>query len=255
MNQTHLMKPIRAIIVEDEPSGMENLRWKLQKHCPGVEIVAECLSGQEAITSIRTHLPDLLFLDIMLGDMTGFDVLKAIRHPSYEVIFTTSYDEYAIQAIKNNALDYLVKPVQVDELQEAVAKAHSKLVQAAPASAAPAASVPAPARFGFPISTGMQFLDLQEVVYAKAEDNVSVLHLANKKEVRLTKTLSWLEEQLENQGFCRIHHSYLINFNQMTEYIRNEGGYVIMSDGKAISVSRRKKDDFLRNLEKWEGHG
>ena len=255
MNQTHLMKPIRAIIVEDEPSGMENLRWKLQKHCPGVEIVAECLSGQEAITSIRTHLPDLLFLDIMLGDMTGFDVLKAIRHPSYEVIFTTSYDEYAIQAIKNNALDYLVKPVQVDELQEAVAKAHSKLVQAAPASAAPATAAPAPARFGFPISTGMQFLDLQEVVYAKAEDNVAVLHLANKKEVRLTKTLSWLEEQLENQGFCRIHHSYLINFNQMTEYIRNEGGYVIMSDGKAISVSRRKKDDFLRNLEKWEGHG
>ena len=255
MNQTHLMKPIRAIIVEDEHSGMENLRWKLQKHCPGVEIVAECLSGQEAVTALRTYLPDLLFLDIMLGDMTGFDVLKAIRHPSYEVIFTTSYDEYAIQAIKNNALDYLVKPVEVDELQEAVAKARAKIVQHAPAAPAPATASPAPAKFGFPISTGMQFLEVQDVVYAQAEDNVAVLHLAGKKEVRLTKTLSWLEEQLESQGFCRIHHSYLINLNQMTEYIRNEGGYVIMSDGKAISVSRRKKDDFLRSLEKWEGNG
>ena len=191
----------------------------------------------------------------MLGDMTGFDVLKAIRHPSYEVIFTTSYDEYAIQAIKNNALDYLVKPVEVDELQEAVAKARAKIVQHAPAAPAPAAASPAPAKFGFPISTGMQFLEVQDVVYAQAEDNVAVLHLAGKKEVRLTKTLSWLEEQLESQGFCRIHHSYLINLNQMTEYIRNEGGYVIMSDGKAISVSRRKKDDFLRSLEKWEGNG
>ena len=101
----------------------------------------------------------------------------------------------------------------------------------------------------------MQFLDLQEVIYAQAEDNVAVLHLTGKKEVRLTKTLSWLEEQLEDNGFCRVHHSYLINLNQMTEYIRNEGGYVIMSDGKAISVSRRKKDDFLRSLEKWEING
>ncbi|MCO6488257.1 MAG: response regulator transcription factor [Phaeodactylibacter sp.] len=249
------MKPLRAVIVEDEPSGMENLRWKLQKHCPGVEIVAECLSGQEAIAAIRTHLPDLLFLDIMLGDMTGFDVLKAIKHPSYEVIFTTSYDEYAIQAIKNNALDYLVKPVEVDELQEAVAKARSEILQHAGAGPAPVVASPVPARFGFPISTGMQFLDVQDVVYAKAEDNVAVLHLTDRKEVRLTKTLSWLEEQLANHGFCRVHNSYLINFNQMTEYIRNEGGYVIMSDGKAISVSRRRKDDFLNNLEKWEGNG
>lgn len=248
------MQPLRAIIVEDEPSGMENLRWKLQNNCPGVEIVAECLSGQEAISAIRTHLPDLLFLDIMLGDMTGFDVLNAIRHPSYEVVFTTSYDEYAIQAIRNNALDYLVKPVQVDELQEAVAKARARIVKHAPAGPPPPAPAAQPVKFGFPISTGMQFLDVQEIIYAQAEDNVAVLHLEGKKEARLTKTLSWLEEQLESQGFCRIHHSYLINLNQMTEYIRNEGGYVIMSDGKAISVSRRKKDDFLRSLERWEGN-
>ena len=249
------MKPLRAIIVEDEPSGMENLRWKLQNHCPGLEIIAECLSGQEAISAIRTYLPDLLFLDIMLGDMTGFDVLKAIKHPPFELIFTTSYDEYAIQAIKNNALDYLVKPVQVDELQDAVAKARAKILQHAPASPAPVMASPAPSKFGFPISTGMQFLEVQDVVYAQAEDNVAVLHLVGKKEVRLTKTLSWLEEQLASQGFCRIHNSYLINLNQMTEYIRNEGGYVIMSDGKAISVSRRRKDDFLLSLEKWEGNG
>ena len=119
-------------MVEDEPSGLENLRWKLQNHCPEIEIVAECGSGADAIRDIKKHLPDILFLDILLGDMTGFDVLNAIRHPTFEIIFTTSYDEYAIEAIKNSALDYLIKPVQVDELQDAVAKARIKTARFMP---------------------------------------------------------------------------------------------------------------------------
>jgi two-component system LytT family response regulator len=243
------MNTLRAIIVEDEPSGMDNLRFKLQNNCPEVSIVAECSSGAEGIKAILRHLPDLLFLDIQLGDMTGFDVLKAIRHPSYEVIFTTSYDEYGIQAIKNNALDYLIKPIMVEELQEAIAKARMKLGRHTAPPPAPA--VPTPKKFGFPISTGIQFFELSEVVYAQAEDNVAIVYLANNQTVKLTKTLSWLEEQLEASGFCRIHHSYLINLYHISEFIRNEGGFVVMSNKKAISVSRRKKDAFLQQLEEW----
>ena len=227
---------------------MENLRLKIQQNCPEIEIVAECLSGEDAIRQIRRHLPEVVFLDIMLGDMTGFDVLSAIRQSTFEVIFTTSYDEYAIQAIKSNALDYLLKPIDIDELIEAVSKLRLKLME----KASPAAA--RPSKMGFPISTGQQFIDLQDIIYISAEDNVAVLHLPARETIKLTKSLSWAEELLDDHGFCRVHHSYLINFNHMSEYVRQDGGYLIMSDKKLISVARRKKDDFLAKLEVWEGN-
>lgn len=246
------MEILKAIIVEDEPSGLENLRWKIQQNCPEIEIVAECMNGKSAIQAINRHLPDILFLDILLGDMSGFDVLKAIRHPSFDVIFTTSYDEYAIEAIRNSAVDYLLKPVDLDELLAAVAKVRTKRRQIQPDTPKIAPSSNGINRMGFPISTGKQFIDIEEVVYAKAEDNIAVLHLkADRKTIRLTKSLSWLEEQLGESGFCRVHHSYLINLNHITEYIRNDGGFVIMSDKKAISVARRRKEEFFQKLENW----
>ncbi|MEZ5038800.1 MAG: LytTR family DNA-binding domain-containing protein [Saprospiraceae bacterium] len=242
------MSTLRAILIEDEPSGMDNLRYKVQKNCPEVDIVAECTNGADAILAIKRHLPDVIFLDILLGDMTGFDVLKAIRHPSFEVIFTTSYDQYAIEAIKNSAVDYLLKPVEEEELMDAVAKVRAKLLQ----QPAPVLATPSTPRIGFPIATGQQFIDIQDIIYVKAEDNVAVLYLDGQKPIKLTKSLSWVEEKLEDYPFCRIHHSYLINFNHLTEYIRNEGGFVIMSDKKAISISRRKKEEFLQKLESWD---
>ncbi|MEL7531101.1 MAG: LytTR family DNA-binding domain-containing protein [Bacteroidota bacterium] len=241
---------MRAIIVEDEPSGMENLLYKLDKYCPEIEVVGTCASGAEAIREIKIQLPDVLFLDIQLGDMTGFDVLKAIRHPSFELIFTTSYDEYAIEAIKNSALDYLLKPIEVDELMDAVGKAKQKIGSATTTSA-PAANNSSPAKMGFPVNTGQQFIELSKVLFAKADDNVALLYLNDDSVVRITKSLSWVESELSSKGFCRIHHSYLINFNQMQEYIRNDGGYVVMSNQKAISISRRRKEDFLLALESW----
>lgn len=243
------MSKIRAILVEDEPSGMDNLRWKLQNNCPEVEIVAECTNGKDAIRAIKRHLPDLLFLDVRLGDMSGFDVLDAIKHPTFELIFTTSYDEYAIQAIKNSAIDYLLKPIDEDELLDAVGKARSKQKASSASTASPES--PTLNRFGFPISTGQQFVDLSDVLYAQAEDNVALVYLKDQKPLKISRSLGWLEEELEEYGFCRIHHSYLINLHCMTEYIRNEGGFVIMESGKAISISRRRKDDFLRALERF----
>lgn len=243
------MSKLRAILVEDEPSGMDNLRWKLQNNCPEVEIIAECTSGKEAIRAIKMHLPDLLFLDIRLGDMSGFDVLEAIKHPTFDLIFTTSYDEYAIQAIKNSALDYLLKPIDEDELLDAVSKAKQKQKSSGTSSVTP--EVPVAPRFGFPISTGQQFIELSEVIYAQAEDNVALVYLKEGKPLKISRSLGWVEEELKDLGFCRIHHSYLINLSAMTEYIRNEGGFVIMQGGKAISISRRRKDDFLKALDRF----
>ncbi|MEM6765550.1 MAG: LytTR family DNA-binding domain-containing protein [Bacteroidota bacterium] len=242
------MNKIRAILVEDEPTGMDNIRFKLQNQCPEIEIVAECTSGAEAIREINRHLPDVIFLDIMLGDITGFDVLDAIKHPTFDIIFTTSYDEYAIQAIKTSALDYLLKPIDVDELIEAVAKVKVKWMQKHRQAQPPTHTH----KIGFPISTGQQFIRLDEIIYAEAMDNVAMLYLIDGKSVRLTKSLGWVEEQLNGQGFGRAHHSYLINFDHIKEYIRNDGGYVIMTNDKAISVSRRRKEEFLNQLKQWD---
>ncbi len=247
------MNPLRAILVEDEPSGMENLQYKLQANCPEVEVVATCFNGADAIKAIKMHLPDVLFLDIRLGDMTGFDVLSAIKYPSFEVIFTTSYDEFAIEAIKNSALDYLLKPIEVDELMDAVAKARNKQKESSSNGNSRSSDGSPLQKMGFPISTGQQFIEIQDVVYAQAEENVAILYLKDKETVKLTRSLGWVEKELEKEGFCRVHHSYLINLNHITEYIRNDGGYVIMSNGKAISIARRRKDTFLEHLEKWEG--
>ncbi|MEM7371962.1 MAG: LytTR family DNA-binding domain-containing protein [Bacteroidota bacterium] len=247
------MHSLRAIIVEDEPSGLENLRWKLTSNCPEIEIVAECPSGAEAIKAIKRHLPDILFLDIMLGDMSGFDVLKEIKHPSFDVIFTTSYDDFAIEAIKNRAIDYLLKPIEIEELMESVARVRAKRMQyaAAPSASAQSSNVRS-MKMGFPISTGQMFINTKDIIYASADDNVCILTLAqDQEEVRLSKSLGWVEAKLEAYGFCRIHHSYLINLSQMKEYIRNDGGYVVMNDGKGFSISRRRKDDFLTALTKW----
>lgn len=243
------MSKLRAILVEDEPSGMDNLRWKLQNNCPEVEIVEECTNGKDAIRAIKRHLPDLLFLDIRLGDMSGFDVLEAIKHPTFDLIFTTSYDEYAIQAIKKSAIDYLLKPIDEDELLDAVGKA--KLKQKSSTTGTPVVEAPTQNRFGFPITTGQQFIDLSQVIYAQAEDNVALVYLKDAKPMKISRSLGWLEEELQGLGFCRIHHSYLINLRNMTEYIRNEGGFVIMQGGKAISISRRRKDDFLQALDRF----
>ncbi len=241
------MEKLRAIIIEDEPSGAENLRFKLENYCPSIEIVAEALTGKEAIRSILRHLPDLIFLDVQLGDMTGFDVLDAIKRPTFETIFTTSYDEYAIQAIKSNALDYLLKPIDVDELIEAVSKTQMKLLEK---GASPAPHLPA--KIALPISTGQQFIDPDDIIYISAEDNVAFVHLPNKEKVKLTKSLGWVEDLLDDPAFCRVHHSYMINFNHLKEYVRQDGGYVIMSDKKLISVARRRKDLFLESLEVWK---
>lgn len=240
------MKTLRTIIVEDELTGIENLRFKLNENCPEIEIVAECLSGKDAKRQILRQLPDLVFLDIMLGDMTGFDVLKEIRQPDFEVIFTTSYDEYAIQAIKNNALDYLLKPIDIDELIEAVSKVHQKM------KSKEGTVTTKPSKLGFPISTGQQYIDPQDIIYISAEDNIAILHLPDKENIKLTKSLGWVEDLLADWGFFRVHHSYMINFNHIKEYVRQDGGYVIMSNKKLISVARRRKDDFLAELEAWE---
>jgi two-component system, LytTR family, response regulator len=223
------MNQLTAIIVEDETLGLQNLQAKLGRNCPQVKVVAICQSGEEAIQAVQAHQPELLLLDIQLGSMTGFDVLARLRHLSFEVIFTTSYDEYAIEAIRANALDYLLKPIDESELVEAVNKAWQKR-QERPAEVN---------RVSLPVQDGYRYVSLDEIEYCKADDKRSMVQLFSRQQITVTRPLSHLAEKLAPYPrFRRIHRSYLINLDYLESFSRRDGNHVIMSCGDRLPVTR-----------------
>lgn len=238
-------KSIRAIIVEDEPAGMENLRWLLQKYCPEVKIIAACESGEDAIKTIKRYFPDVVFLDIHLGDMNGFDVLESIKKLVFEVIFTTAKDQYMLQAIRKQAIDYLMKPIKRSELQEAVQKVQMKLLS----------QNELPSKVGLPVATGERFVSASNILYLEANNFKSRATVKTPNSeiatIELVRGLGKMAQQLQNYHFCRVHNSYLINLDHLIEYIRNDGGYVVMSNGKPFPVAKGRRDEFLQSIANW----
>ena len=229
------MEHIQAIIVEDEKMTLESLVLKLQAHCPFVKVLDKALTSKQAIESIQTLKPDLVFLDIQLDQMTGFDVLKQVQHVNFEVIFTTSYEEYAIEAIRANAVDYLLKPVDGAELLSAVNKAYKSIQERSkPLS-----------RIALPVMHGLQFTSVDEIIYCEGQGNKTEVHLFNGKSFIVVKTLKEMEAMLSRYNFCRIHRSYFINLDYIESFTRVDGGSVNMSTGVTLPVSRNRKDAFL----------
>ncbi|MEM6633950.1 MAG: LytTR family DNA-binding domain-containing protein [Bacteroidota bacterium] len=229
------MEYIQAIIVEDEKMTLESLVLKLQANCPFVQVIDKALTSKRAIESIQSLKPDLVFLDIQLDQMTGFDVLKQVQHVNFEVIFTTSYEEYAIEAIRANAIDYLLKPIDGMELLAAVNKAHKNIQERSkPLS-----------RIALPVMHGLQFTSVDEIIYCEGQSNKTEVHLFNGKTFTVVKTLKEMEFTLSRYNFCRIHRSYFINLDYIESFTRVDGGSVTMSNGDKLPVSRNRKDAFL----------
>lgn len=222
------MKKITAVIVEDEQHGIDNLSEKLRRNCPQVEIVGICMNPIDAIRDIPQYQPDLIFLDINLGSLNGFDVLDRLRHISFEIIFTTDYNQYVIDAIRANALDYLLKPIDEKELVNAVFRAYDK-IEAKPKQHA---------RIPIPQSDGLRFIDVDEIIYCEANNTRTILHLFNKEKIHTPRVLKQIEEQLKPFNFLRIQRSFLINKDYLVEYHRTDGGYVIMSNGDRLRVPK-----------------
>lgn len=176
---------IKTIIVEDEKEGMENLVIKLQKNCPEIEIIAKCYTGVSAVSTIEKLNPDLVFLDIQLGIMSGFDVLNKLSHISFSVIFTTAHNEYAIDAFKVSALDYLLKPIKPKELEIAVGKAKSRINSLVPIR-----------RISVPINNGFQFIPIENIIYCLADDNYTKIYRQDEKMVLVTKPLKFIVQKL-----------------------------------------------------------
>ena len=247
-------KKLRTILIDDERHCIETLRYELEMHCPEVEVVATGASGAEGIRLIKEHEPDLIFLDIEMPGMSGFEMLKKIEPVDFSVIFATAYDQYAIQAFRCAAADYLLKPVMSDVLKEAVSRVTTRkespsyTQQQFEALLYNLRDGVKSLRLALPSGRSMDFVEASDILYCNAESNYTHIVLSEGRKYTLAKTLKDVEQMLMPLDFFRVHQSYLINFNFLKKYLRDDGGYVVMSDGKTIPIAKRRKEEFLAKM-------
>ena len=246
---------MKTIIIDDEPKARDNLQLLLSEYCPSIHIVASDGNVNAAIRSIETHCPDLIFLDVQMQGETGFDLLEKLETITFEVVFTTAHHEYALKAFKFSAIDYLLKPIDIDELKSAVIRAQKrngkqigKRMQIASDTLEQAKS--SFNKIALPTSEGFVFIEKNDIVRCESTDNYTNFYLTDGSKVLVSKTLKHFDELLSPHGFFRIHQSHLINLSHLKSYHKGEGGYAIMSDNSSVMVSRRKKPEFLECLSK-----
>ena len=244
---------IKTIIVDDEKKGAEVLQLMLENHCPNLQVVAVEHSAMKAIDSINKHKPDLVFLDIEMPKATGFDVIEATKSHPYKIIFTTAYEQYAIKAVKVNAFDYLLKPIDIEELMAAVSNFETQFnsnnnLQKEETTAIPPTVHGKTKRISIPTQEGLVFVDSADIIRLEAESNYTQLYLKSKKKITVSKTLKYFEDHLSKNEFCRVHNAHIINLTEIDRYIRGDGGILILSDGSNIPVSRTYKADLIDKL-------
>ena len=245
---------ITATIVDDEPYSCEALATLLERYCPDVKVMDICYSASSALQSIKEHRPQILFLDIEMPHMNGFELLEKIPEIDFELIFTTSYDHYAIKAIRFSAMDYLLKPIDKEELQKAVQKAVNRMEHPLPQQIEillqklnrPTIGIN---KIAIPTMEGLQMALVESIISCASDSNYTILSLKNKQKIIASRTLKEIEEMLDDYSFARVHHSYLVNLNEVEKYIRGEGGYLLMSDGTTVDVSRSRKEILLKKLQ------
>jgi len=245
---------INAIIVDDEPYCCEALAILLQRYCPQVAVSGIYHSGAEALRAIREQPPQLLFLDIEMPRMNGFELLEKIKDLSSELIFTTSYDQYAIKAIRFSALDYLLKPIDREELVRSIQKVEQRLRSPLPQQIDLLfQKLQSPthlfSKIAIPTMEGLQMVAVDNIVHCTSDSNYTILSLKDQQRIVASRTLKEIEELLEDHSFVRVHHSNVVNLNEICKYVKGEGGYLVMSDGSTINVSRSRKEGLLRKLQ------
>ncbi|MCL3781930.1 response regulator [Prolixibacteraceae bacterium JC049] len=243
---------INAIIIDDEKNNRENLAHLLKQYCPMVSVLGEAASAAEGVELISILKPQLIFLDIEMPHQNGFDMLDTIQHNQFEVIFVTAYDHYALKAIKVNALDYILKPIDINELKNAVNKAtlrienqqwhwHKELIQNM-------TSNNGSTRIALTTQDQIEMVFVKDIIRCQGERNYTHVFLSDNTSRLISKPLSELEELLTEHQFMRVHKSHLINFNAISAFVKNDGGYIKMIDDSSVPVSRRKKELIIQCL-------
>jgi two-component system LytT family response regulator len=247
---------LKAIIVDDEPDCSETLSMLLERFCPEVEVVAVCHSGAQAVAEIPVQKPDLVFLDIEMPKMNGFQLLERLPLINFDIIFTTSYDQYAIKAFRFSALDYLLKPIDREELKAAVHKKNRRLHPPLPEQLEillQELRCPARTKIAIPTMEGLEMIPVETIVVCRSDSNYTTLHLTGRSPITASRTLKEIEEMLEGLSFLRVHQSSLVNLEEVAKYVRGEGGYLVMRDGSHVDVARTRKEMLLKKLQPHHG--
>lgn len=243
---------ITAILIDDEVHCLDTLSMLITDFCPEVQVMEQCRSAKQGLEAVAKYQPAIIFLDIEMPVMNGFEFLEQLKEINFAIVFTTSYDQYAIKAIRFSALDYLLKPIDPKELIAAVHKVQTQK------------QLPAPEQFemlmnqvkhkedGFtkiaiPTTEGFELIPAADVIRCEADDNYTHLFLKNGSKLIACRTLKEMEEQLQDFSyFVRVHHSWMVNLNEVTKYVRGEGGYLVMSDDSTVNVSRSRKEALMK---------
>jgi len=253
-----MMQTLRSILVDDEPRGISSMQKLLELNCPDVEIVATSSTADEAIEKIKQFRPDLVLLDISMPVKNGFELLKELKDSHFEVIFVTAHNQFMIEAFHFSAIDYLLKPVDDELLIDAVKRAKKRIAEKTGSKNIETflhnmQVKYSPQKMKLCVSSlkGFQVVELDDILYAESSGNYTNLYFTNQQMICTSKPMHEYEELLEDSGFTRIHKSFLVNLLHVKEYVRGEGGSVILSNNKEVEVSRRKKDVFLTKMKEF----
>jgi two-component system LytT family response regulator len=242
---------IRANIIDDEQDSRNTVANMLQNYCEGIEVIGQAANVAEGILIITREKPDVVFLDIQMPDGSGFDLLEKLPEITFQVIFVTAHDQYALRAIRFSALDYLLKPVDPQQLMDAVGKIKKK-----PASFEDITkkinillrNKNGIERITLPTFEGLRFVNIKDIVRCESESNYTKFYLITDENILVTRTLKEFEEAFTGLDFVRVHQSHLVNTKYVDRYVKGDGGNIIMADGAEVEVSRRRKDDFLKKM-------
>lgn len=244
---------LKAIIVEDEKHSRETLKNLLEKFCKGVQVIGLASSVKEALDIIPKSNVDVIFMDIELQSGTGFDILTQLPEINFEVIFTTAFDQYAIKAVKFSSLDYLLKPIDLEELQQAVEKAknakNKEEYNQQLKTLLQNIKQPKLSKICLATSEGFEFINTETIVYCEAGGSYTTFVLSEGKKLLVSKHLKEYESLLIDNHFMRVHNSYLINLKEVKKFVKSDEGYVVMNNDDIVSISRNKKDEFLEVMQ------
>lgn len=249
------LRVLRTILIDDEVLMRRTIEKMVREHCPEIRLVAQANSVSSGVTAVKRHHPDLVLLDIRMDDGTGFDLLRQLEPVDFKVIFITAYDEYAIRAIRFSALDYLLKPVDPEDLRQAVKKAEKLVVKELNAQLSVLseniqqgnASLK---KIILKTYDAVHLVRVQYIVYCESDENYTTFHLADSSTIITSRTLKEYEEMLCDTGFFRVHKSYLINLSWFTRFEKTEGGSVVLNNSVRVPVSSRKRELLLEMLDR-----
>lgn len=240
---------LQAVIVDDEIKALQSLSWELTNFSDEIEVMASFTNPFEALEYLQKNTPDCLFLDIEMPTMDGFQFIQKLTNSNFPVIITTAYNQYALKAIKNQALDYLLKPIDTDDLEDTIVKikkfkANNFSIENLEMALLNFNSKTSNKRITLNTDGKLLFLESDEILYAESDGNYSTLFLSDGQKIVLTKKLKEVNNLLPTDSFFRIHNSYIVNLNKIKEFLKTDG-YVILKSNHKIPVSRQKKSDFL----------